>query len=87
MTLSNVDIQNCEIKDGRYLDYSETPLKYFSLSIENSKIKLDNIEYLIFKSCSFENLKATNIDNINLNENNEFIKSLFNECYFNEIIH
>ncbi|WP_239700886.1 hypothetical protein [Mammaliicoccus sp. D-M17] len=90
LTLSNVDIQNCEIKDGKYTEYGETLVNGFSLSIENSKIKnlkLDNIEHVSFESCSFENLKANNITNINLHENNKFTKSLFNECYFNRIIY
>lgn len=90
LNLSNVDIENCEIKEGKFRDEEIIRSKYFSLTIENSKIKnlkLDSIEYVNFRSSTLENLKATNIDNITLYENNEFIESTFNKCYFDKILY
>ncbi|MEB7400192.1 hypothetical protein NGC02_01535 [Mammaliicoccus sciuri] len=83
LSLSNVEIENCEIRGGGYSNY-------FSLELENCKIqnlKLDNLDTVHFNSCSIKNLKATNIDNIKLYENNEFIESVFDKCYFDTIIY
>lgn len=92
LTLSNVEIENCEIRDGKLRDIDNDGVysNYFSLEFENSKIqnlKLDSLDRVSFKSCSIKNLKATNIDNITLYENNEFIESVFDKCYFGTIIY
>lgn len=88
--LSNVAIENCEIKDGKFIDYEDLASNYFSMEIDNSNIKnlkLDNLEFVQFKECSLTNIKATNIVDIILHENNEFIESSFDNCYFNKIIY
>lgn len=88
--LSNVVIENCEIKDGKFRDYEDLASNYFSMSIENSNIKnlkLDNLETVQIEQCSLTNLKANNIADIVLHENNEFIESSFDNSYFNKIIY
>lgn len=87
--LSNVAIENCEIKDGKFIDYEDLASNYFSMEIDNSNIKnlkLDNLEFVQFKECSLTNIKATNVADIALYENNEFIESSFDQCYFRKII-
>lgn len=87
--LSNVTIENCEIKDGKFRDYENLASNYFSMEIDNSNIKnlkLDNLEFVIFEECSLTNIKATNVADIALYENNEFIESSFDQCYFRNII-
>ncbi|MEQ6181760.1 hypothetical protein AAG738_04310 [Staphylococcus saprophyticus] len=87
--LSNVVIENCEIKDGKFIDYEDLASNYFSMEIDNSNIKnlkLDNLEFVQFKECSLTNIKATNVSDIALYENNEFIESSFDQCYFRSII-
>ncbi|MFI3130335.1 MULTISPECIES: hypothetical protein [Mammaliicoccus] len=92
LTLSNVEIENCEIRDGKFRDLDRgidgVYSNYFSLDINNSKIenlKLNSIYSVDFESCSIKNLKATNIVQIFLKDNNEFIESAFNKCYFGNI--
>ncbi|MDT0672175.1 hypothetical protein [Staphylococcus chromogenes] len=87
--LSNVAIENCEIKDGKFRDYEDLASNYFIMEIDNSNIKnlkLDNLEFVQFKECSLTNIKATNVADIALYENNEFIESSFDQCYFRKII-
>lgn len=88
--LSNVVIENCEIKDGKFRDYEDLASNYFSMEIKNSNIKnlkLDNLETVGIEQCSLTNLKANNIADIVLHENNEFIESSFDNSYFNKIIY
>lgn len=75
LNISNFDIIDSEIKN------SESK----NIDISNSKVnnlKLNKMKSVTFSSCSIENLKATNIDSIEVGYNNTFSKTSFNNCYF-----
>ncbi len=78
LNISKFDIIDSEIKN------SESK----NIDISNSKVnnlKLNKMKSVTFSSCSIENLKATNIDSIELGYNNTFSKTSFNNCYFETI--
>ncbi|MDS3909669.1 hypothetical protein RJB73_09135 [Staphylococcus hominis] len=76
-------IRNFNIKDSE-IKNSENEKINISYSKINDLI-INKIRNITFDFCSFENLKATNIETINVGKENKFFKTSFNNCYFGRL--
>ncbi|MCW9138042.1 hypothetical protein NMQ15_07765 [Staphylococcus haemolyticus] len=93
LNISNFDIIDIEIKnsESKNIDISSSKVNNLKLNkvknvtfntctIENSELnKMKNVS---FSFCTIENLKAINVDAIDINHKNKFLKTSFNNCYF-----